>query len=187
MLKPEWPEAKRDGVVGTSDRSCSLVGEGSAHLELSLHAGQAFSESRPLRMSVICPGQGCRESVQLVTGQFPVAQVSSPRRGPAGDRCKSSYECALPFLSYHLSCDVACLPAVWRAQALPWGWSTLARPSGALASQERGTGLPTVWSFSAFSLGRGRMKGQEEGGLRPRKQARCPCPAGFLLAHLASC
>ena len=115
-------------MVGTSDRSCSLVGEGSTHLGLSLHAGQAFSESRTLRMSVICPGQGCRESVQLITGQFPVTQVSSPHRGPAGDRCRSSYECALPFLSYHLSCDVACLPAVWRAPALPWGGIPLPAP-----------------------------------------------------------
>ena len=149
-------------MVGTSDRSCSLVGEGSTHLGLSLHAGQAFSESRTLRMSVICPGQGCRESVQLITGQFPVTQVSSPHRGPAGDRCRSSYECALPFLSYHLSCDVACLPAVRRAQALPWGGGTLARPSGASASRERGTGLP--------QCGLSLLSHQGEGGSKDRKE-----------------
>lgn len=55
-----------------------------------------------------------------------------------------------------------------------------------LASSEHRSSLPTAWSFSAFSLGRERMKGQEEGGLRPRKKACCPLPSSLPGGHILS-
>lgn len=55
-------------------------------------------------------------------------------------------------------------------------------PLGGSASH-MGARLPTVWSFSAFSLGRERMKGQEEGGLEAEEEGLLPAPGRPLGGH----
>lgn len=136
---------------------------------MELQTGRALSEFHILRMSVFCAGQGSREPVQLIASQLSGTLVSSRHSG-------SEETSAGPVVNVLFSSSFTTRPVMFvspccrKAQALPRGGSTLTRPFGVLALLARGASLPTVWSFSAFSLGRERMKGQEEGGLRPRKR-----------------
>lgn len=172
-------------MVGISDQSCSLAGMGSANLGWSCRQdrrAQNFSCSERL----FCPGQDSHEPVQLTASQLSVTQASSRHSGPVGDKCRPS--CERAFSSSFTTCALMSVSCCCRkAQALPWGGSTLTCPFGGSASLALRARLPTVWSFSAFSLGRERMKGQEEGGLRPRKRLAARARPSTRWTQLASC
>lgn len=130
-----------------------------------------------------CVGRVSCETLRLMLRQLPASSVLSPRGNAPYHQVDVKWEFSSLSTSALVS-HASLLPL--RTQTTPE--APQPTPS-ALASQEHRSSLPTVWSFSAFSLGRERLKGQEEGGLRLRKKACCPLPgnlpAGYILSPVS--
>lgn len=113
MLKPEWPQAKRNGMIGISDQSCSLAGMGSANLGWSCRQdrhSQNFTSSECLCSALArAPVSQCSWSWASSRGlRFHRATVAQRRQV----QVLLWTCCSLPLLPPVLWC--LCLPAVGR-------------------------------------------------------------------------
>lgn len=125
MLKPEWPKAKRIGMVGISHQSCSLAGMGSANLVRA--ADRTGVRIFILGMSMFCPGQDSHEPVQLTASRSRWLRLHTPQ-WPSRRQVQAPLVNMLSLPLLPRVQEWVCLPAAGRRRALPWGGSTSPAP-----------------------------------------------------------